>query len=205
LGISTTAAWPPAVEAGTGGAGSVVGAAIVAAAVVSRCGPTATAVGRGGCPVVTASPAARDALDERRLVGMDVSDLSAFAVREQGQTVSPCKRKGKHENEHHPLRIGGALGRCYIPQGGEAPFLFLEGSGGAAGAPVVATVAPAGAPAALVGISATRVASSTDRPAAHAPAPASGTCSTAASAALGDGGGGFHLSGRPPPVALLLV
>jgi hypothetical protein len=83
-------------------------------------------------------------------------------------------------------------------------FLFLEGSGGAAVAPVVAAAALAGAPAALACSFAARVASSTDRPAADTSAPVAGACSTAASAARGDGGGEFHLSGGdPPPVALL--
>jgi hypothetical protein len=90
-------------------------------------------------------------------------------------------------------------------------FLFLEGSGGTAGLPVVAAVAPAGVPAVLIGASATRAASSTDRPAADILAPAAGTCSTAASAARGDGGEGFHLSGAacprryplPPPLTML--
>jgi hypothetical protein len=47
-----------------------------------------------------------------------------------------------------------------------------------------------------------RMACSTDRPAAGAPAPAAGTCSTAASAALGGGGRGFHLSGAACPPSL---
>jgi hypothetical protein len=57
-------------------------------------------------------------------------------------------------------------------------FLFLEGSGGA-------SAAPAGA--------------STDDPVVGASAPSTGTSSTAASAARGDRGGGFHLSGRHAP------
>jgi hypothetical protein len=81
-------------------------------------------------------------------------------------------------------------------------FLFLEGSGGTAGLPVVAAVAPAGVPAVLTGASAMRAASSTDRPAADILAPAAGTCSTAASAARGDGGERFHLSGAACPPSL---
>jgi hypothetical protein len=56
-------------------------------------------------------------------------------------------------------------------------------------APVITAVALAGAPAALT-------ISSTDRLVAGASA---GACSIAASAARGDGGRGFHLSGGHPP------
>jgi hypothetical protein len=62
--------------------------------------------------------------------------------------------------------------------------------------PVAAAAVPAGAPTALAGAFAVRATSSTDRPAAVAPA---GTCSSVASTALGNGGGGFHLLGGPPP------
>jgi hypothetical protein len=122
-------AWPPAVEAGAGAADAIAGAAAVAAAAVSCCGPAATVVGRGGPPVAAAFPAARDALDERCLVIMDVSDLSAFAGARAGTDGSPCKRKGKHEDEHQPLKIRGALGRCNLPQGGEAPLNLPRGFG----------------------------------------------------------------------------
>jgi hypothetical protein len=47
-----------------------------------------------------------------------------------------------------------------------------------------------------------RVASSTVRPTVGASAPAVGAYSSAASAALGDGGGGFHLSARARPPSL---
>jgi hypothetical protein len=77
-------------------------------------------------------------------------------------------------------------------------FSFLEGSGGAAVTPVVATVALAGAPAVLAGASAVRAASSTDRLAA-------GACSTATSAACGDRCEGFHLSGGPVALLFLLL
>jgi hypothetical protein len=74
-------------------------------------------------------------------------------------------------------------------------FLFLEGSAGAE----ATAAAPPDASAARAGTSAARVASSVDRPAAGAPALAPGACSSAASAALGEGGAGSHLSGRPAP------
>jgi hypothetical protein len=63
-------------------------------------------------------------------------------------------------------------------------------------------VVPSGAAVALAGTSATLAGSSIDRPVA-ASAPAAGACFTTASAALGDKGWGFHLSGEPAPVALL--
>jgi hypothetical protein len=59
--------------------------------------------------------------------------------------------------------------------------------------PVVATAALADAPVVLAGASVARVASPTNRPAA-------GACSSTASAALGDGNGGFHLPGERPPL-----
>jgi hypothetical protein len=71
-------------------------------------------------------------------------------------------------------------------------FLFLKGPGAAA-------VAVAGVPAALTGTSMARVASPTDHLAAGASAPTTGACSSTAFAALGDRGGGFHLSGGRPP------
>jgi hypothetical protein len=70
-------------------------------------------------------------------------------------------------------------------------FLFLEGSVGAkamaVAATVAATVVPPDAPAARAGTSAARSASSVDRPAVGASAPDPGTCSSAASVALGEG------------------
>jgi hypothetical protein len=81
-------------------------------------------------------------------------------------------------------------------------FLFLESLGGAPTAPITVAAALADAPAALAGASAAHMASSADRPAAGASAPTAGACSSAASVALGDGGGGFHLSeGRPPSLS----
>jgi hypothetical protein len=65
-------------------------------------------------------------------------------------------------------------------------------------APVAAAVALNSGPVALAGAFAARAASSTDRPAAGASTPAAGACSTTALGALGDGGGGFHLSGARP-------
>jgi hypothetical protein len=86
-------------------------------------------------------------------------------------------------------------------------FLFLEGSGGASAAPIVTAVVLAGAPTALIGAPAARAsACSTDRSAVGASAPVAGAYFTAASAALSDAGGGFHLSeGARPPIALFFL
>jgi hypothetical protein len=77
-------------------------------------------------------------------------------------------------------------------------FLFLEGSTGAEAAVDVATVA-------LPEASAARAASSVDRPAVDASAPDPGACSSTASATLGEGAAGSHLSGGPAPITLLLL
>jgi hypothetical protein len=67
----------------------------------------------------------------------------------------------------------------------------------------VATVALPDASTACAGTSAARAASSVDRPAAGASAPTPGARSSAASAALGEGGAGSCLSGgsRPPSLS----
>jgi hypothetical protein len=77
-------------------------------------------------------------------------------------------------------------------------FLFLEGSTGAVAAADVTTVA-------LPDTSAAHIASSVDRLAASTPAPAPGARSSAASATLGEGGAGSHLSGGPAPVAFFFL
>jgi hypothetical protein len=64
-------------------------------------------------------------------------------------------------------------------------------------------MAAAVATAALPDASALRASASTARAASSIDLPAAGACSSAASAALGEGGAGFHLSGGPAPVTLL--
>jgi hypothetical protein len=78
-------------------------------------------------------------------------------------------------------------------------FLFLEGSTGAEAAADVAIIALPDASAARAGTSAACAASSVDRPTAGAPALALDACSSAASAALSEGGASSHLSGRACP------
>jgi hypothetical protein len=112
----------------------------------------------------------------------------------------PCERRNTRLSSS-PSKSGAPGDRATHLKLEKPRFLFLEGSGGTATTPVVATAALADAPAALAGASVAHVASSTDFPVPGASAPAAGTCSLTASAALGDRGGGFHLcrSPLPPP------
>jgi hypothetical protein len=115
----------------------------------------------------------------------------------------------QHENTElssNPFKPGAPGENVAYLKLEKARFLFLEGSGGAPTMPVAAAAVLADAPAALVGASAVRAAFSTDRSEAGASAPAASACS---SVALGDGGGGLHLSGGlaprhslPPPPRL---
>jgi hypothetical protein len=80
-------------EEGAGGTGAAAVAA--AAATVSRCGPAATIMGRDDSPVAAASPATRNTLDERRLVRMDVSNLSTFVGARAGTDDITLQMKRK--------------------------------------------------------------------------------------------------------------
>jgi hypothetical protein len=79
-------------------------------------------------------------------------------------------------------------------------FLFLGGSADAVAAASVATTSPPVVSAARAGASAARVASLLGCLAVGAPTLAPGAVSSAASAAVGEGGEGSHLSSgaRPP-------
>jgi hypothetical protein len=81
-------------------------------------------------------------------------------------------------------------------------FLFLGGSAGVVAAADVATAAPPVNSAACAGASAARVTSLVGCLVAGAHAPSPGAVSSAASAALGEGGEGSHLSGRVRPPSL---
>jgi hypothetical protein len=98
-----------------------------------------------------------------------------------------------------PLEIKGTWGKYSLPQIGEALLPLSLGLGGTTVAPVSDAVALAGAPAALAGTSAALAGSSNDGPVAGASTPTMGAFSTAASAARGDRGEGFHLSGGLAP------
>jgi hypothetical protein len=193
------------VGTGIGGtAGATVAATVAATTVATSCrDPVASAAPRGGSLVVTALSAARDALDEHRLVGTDVPDLSTL-VGARSRTVGAAQRAQRREVELQPLETGAFGGATAYLKVEKPRFLFLKGSADAAVAPFAAAAAPLDASEARVGASAARAAPSTDRPAAGASVPATGTCSSAASAALGDGSGGIHLSGGARPHHSLL-
>jgi hypothetical protein len=142
-------------------------------------------------------PVTRSALNERRLVGTDASDLSALAgARGGGGRRHPAN--AETEIKLLPLENGASRGAMAYLKVEKPRFLFLKGSTGAVAAADVATVTLPDASATRAGTSAVRAASFVDRLAAGTPAPALGTRSSAASAALGDGGAGSHLSGGPP-------
>jgi hypothetical protein len=156
------------------------------------CDPAATSVSRGGSVASAVLPADCGTLDERRLVGMDVSDLSALAGTREG-TVSATLRTRTRDQSPTPRNRGAPGENAAYLKLKKPRFLFLEGSRAIAATLVAAT-------AALADASAARAASSTGRPAVGASAPTTGACSSAASAALGDEGGGSHLSrGAHPP------
>jgi hypothetical protein len=73
-------------ETGSGGtAGAAVATTVAAvAAATSCCDPTASVAPRGGSVAAAALFAALDALDEHRLVGTDVTDLSTLAGARSG-------------------------------------------------------------------------------------------------------------------------
>jgi hypothetical protein len=118
------------VTRGMASAGDAPATAVAAAtaAISSCCGLVATAVSHDGSPVAAALAAARGALDERRLVITGAPDLTALAGA-RARTIGVTLRTKKHKDEHRPLEIKGAQGKWCSPQVGEAPLLFLEGSG----------------------------------------------------------------------------
>jgi hypothetical protein len=75
------------------------------ASAVTRSGSVVIAAGRGSeasaaphepsLAVAAALPAARDALDERRLVGTAASDLNTLAGARGAQWAPPCEREDK--------------------------------------------------------------------------------------------------------------
>jgi hypothetical protein len=75
--------------------------AAVTAVAFSCCDPEATTTSRDGSPVAAALTAARDALDERRLVVTSAPDLSALVGARAG-TIGVTLRMKKHKDEHRP-------------------------------------------------------------------------------------------------------
>jgi hypothetical protein len=198
--ISTVAARPPPAGADTGGTVGAVVAVVMttAVAVDSCCGSVATATLRGGSPVVAALLAARGALDEQRFVGTDASDLSVLADASAG-TVGATLRTRKQKTELQPIEAGTSGGATAYLKVEKPRFLCFEGPADAAVALVAAAAALPDASVAHAGASAARTASSTDRPVAGASAPTTGACSSAASAALGDGVRDSTSLGEPAP------
>jgi hypothetical protein len=93
--------------------------------------------------------------------------------------ASLCQQK-KGKGEQLPLEIEGARGEARLTSNWRIPASSSLRVGGTSATPSGASVVPAG--------------TSSDSPAAGDSAPASGIDSTAAPAALGDGGAGSHLS-----------
>jgi hypothetical protein len=150
--------------------------AAVTAAAFSCCDPEATTTSRDGSPV-----AARDALDERRLVVMSAPDLSALAGARAG-TIGVTLRMKKHKDEHRPPRNEGCAGELLLTSSWRRPASY---SSKVRGAPLLRPPAPpwrSRAPLLM--------------------APATDANSTTASTACGDGGRGFHILGGPRPPSL---
>jgi hypothetical protein len=147
----------------------------------------------GGSLAAAALSAEHDTVDEVRLVGTNVPNLSTLAGARSG-TVGAALRARRQWIELQPLETRMSRGAIAYFKVEKPRFLFLEGSAGAVVAAAVATTALTDASVARAGASAARAVSSTDRPTAGASVPALGACSFAASAALDKGGG------RVPPL-----
>jgi hypothetical protein len=149
---------------GAGGTSdTAVAAPVAATTVTTSCrNPVASVTSRGGSLAAAALPTACDALDERRLMGTDVPDLSTLAGARSG-TVGATLRTRRQEIELQPLeaKTSGAA-TAYLKV--EKPrFLFLEGSTSAVVAAAIATAALLDASVARAGASVARAASFTDR------------------------------------------
>jgi hypothetical protein len=144
-------------ETGSGGtAGVAVAATVAVTAAAAFCyDPAASASPRGGSLATVALSAAVDALDERRLVGTDVPDLSTLAGA-RSRTIGTALSTRRQEFELQPFKtrtFGEAAAYLKV----EKPrFLFLEVSTDAEAPAGVATTA-------LLDASTTRVAPSIDR------------------------------------------
>jgi hypothetical protein len=182
-----------------GTAGAAVTAIVVATTTAtSYCDPAASAAPRGGSLAAAAPSAVLDTLDERRLIGTDVPDLSTLAGARSG-TIGAALSTQRQEFEPQPFETR-ASGEATAYLKVEKPrFLFLERSPDALAAAGIAATAIPDASAVRTGASVARVAPSVDRLVAGTSAPAPGACSSAASATLYEGGAGSHLSRGPAP------
>jgi hypothetical protein len=183
-------------ETGSGGtAGTAIATTVAAAAAAtSCCDPTASAAPCGGLLAAASLFATLNALDERRLVGMDVLDLSTLAGVRSG-TIGANLSTRRQEFELQPFETQASEEATAYLKVEKPRFLFLEGSADAVVVANDATVALPDASAARAGAAATGAVPSIDRLVAGAPTPGPGACSSAASAALDEGGAGSHLSG----------
>jgi hypothetical protein len=163
-------------------------------AVATCCGSVATAMLRGGSLVAAVVlPVTLGALDEHRLVGTDASDLSALAGARGGDGRRHLANAKNKKIKLLPLEMGASGGVIAYLKVEKPCFLFLEGWTGAVVAAAVATAVLPNAFAACAGASVARIAPSVDHLAVRTSAPAPGACSSAASAALGEGSAGSHL------------
>jgi hypothetical protein len=140
-------------------------------AVATCCGSVAVAALRWASLVVAAAPpVTRGPLDERRLIGTVVSDLSTLAGARGGGTVGVTLRTQRQKNQTLISRGRGVWGAIAYLRVEKPCFLFLGGSTGAVAAADVATAAPPAASAARDGTSMACAASLTDCLAVGAPA-----------------------------------
>jgi hypothetical protein len=132
---------------------------------VATCYGSVDAATLRGASLVAAAilPVTRGALDERRLVGMDASSLSALAGARGGGRSAPHYERKNREIKLLPLENGAYGGEMAYLKVEKPRFLFLEGSTGAAAAADVATVTLSDTSVARAGTSAARAAFSVDR------------------------------------------
>jgi hypothetical protein len=98
-------------------------------AVTAYCDSAAAAALHGpSLAAVVVLSAARDALDERRLVGMAASDLNTLALRGGHGGRHPANVKTRKLNSRSSRRCG-IRGSGGLPQGGEAPLPLPWGLG----------------------------------------------------------------------------
>jgi hypothetical protein len=114
-----------------------------------------SAAPRGGSHTATALSSALDALDERRLVGADVPDLSTLAGARSGM-IGTALLTWRQEFELQPFKTRASGEATAYLKVEKPPFLFLEGSTDTVAAVGVAATALLDASVARVGASAAR-------------------------------------------------
>jgi hypothetical protein len=150
--------------------------------VATCCGSLAAATFHRGSLVSAAMlPVTLGALDERRLMGTDASDLSALAGARR-ETVGATLQNTKTKRLDSCPKTGAPGGAIAYLKVEKPRFLFHEGSTGVVVAAGVTALPDAFAERA--GASTTCAAPSVERLVVSASAPAPDACSSAASAAL---------------------